>query len=47
MNIRIRNNSIAFGLETAVSPFSEPIRVILIIRDPYNKDMKFLNRKIT
>jgi hypothetical protein len=45
-NIRIRNNSIAVRLETAISLFLFPIRVILVVRDLYNEGKRLLNRKI-
>jgi hypothetical protein len=47
MNIRIRNDSIAFGLETAISLFPRSIRVILVVGDPHNEGKRSLNRKIT
>ena len=46
MNIRIRNNSIAFGLETAISPFPGLIRAILVVWDPHNDGRRLSKRKI-
>jgi hypothetical protein len=45
-NIRIRDDSIAVRLETAISPFPLPIRVVLVVRDPHNEGKRSLNRKI-